>query len=123
QAVAGVREADVDALPLSGDVALVERGQGADGGVQRGGAIDDGHAGANGRHAVFAGDHGDAGHGLADGIVADLVAIGTELPVRGDVDHDDARVQRLEHAIPEAHLLDGPGTEVLDDDVGDLDEL
>src|SRR5882672_2786442 len=123
QAVAGIREADVDALPLSGDVSLVERGQCADRGVQRSGAVDDRDAGANRRHALVAGDHGDAGHGLADGVVADLLAIGTELPVRGDVDHDDAGVQRLERVIPEAHLLDGPRPEVLHDHVGDLDQL
>ena len=91
--------------------------------MQRRGAVDDGHAGANRRHAFFAGDHRDAGHRLADRVVADLLAVGTELPVRGDVDHDDARVQRLERVIPEAHLLDCPGAEVLHEHVGDLDEL
>src|SRR2546426_12112969 len=91
--------------------------------MQRGGAIDDGNSRANRRHAVVAGDHGDARHGLADGVVADLIAIGTELPVRGDVDHDDAWVQRLQRVIPEAHLLDGPGPKVLHDHVGDLDQL
>src|SRR6267378_3691601 len=123
QAVAGIREADVDALPLSGDVSLVERGQCADRGVQRSGAVDDRDAGANRRHALVAGDHGDAGHGLADGVVADLLAVGTELPVRGDVDHDDAGVQRLQRVVPEAHLLDGPRPEVLHEHVRDLDQL
>src|SRR5882762_4691940 len=85
QAVARVCQADVDTLPLSRNVSLVERCQSSNRRVQRGGAVDDGDTGANRRHALFAGDHGDAGHRLADGVVAYLVAIGTELPVRRDI--------------------------------------
>src|SRR6266571_2232989 len=102
---------------------VVKRGQGPDSRVERGRAVDDRDPGANRWHAVFAGDHGDAGHGLADRVVADLVAIRTELPVRGNVDHDDARVEGFEHVIAKAHLVDRPGAEVLHDDVGDLDQL
>src|SRR6266571_5642311 len=83
-AIARVRQADVEALPLARQVALIERRQGANGGVQRRGAVDDGRPGANRRHALLAGDHGDAGHGLADGVVADLIAIGAKLAIRGD---------------------------------------
>src|SRR6185436_9908025 len=57
------------------------------------------------------------------GVVADLVAIRTELPIGGDVDHDDAGVQRLQHVIPEAHLLDRPRAEVLHEHVGNPDQL
>jgi hypothetical protein len=42
QAVAGVRQADVDALPLSRNASLEESGQRADGRMQRGGAVDEG---------------------------------------------------------------------------------
>src|SRR5262249_44293742 len=102
-------QADIDALPFAGDASLVQGGQRPDGGVQRGGAVDDGNSGPHGRHALVTGHHGDPRHGLADGIVADLIAIGAELPVGGDVDHDDAGIERLEDVVAEAHLLDGPG--------------
>src|SRR5262249_23874378 len=91
--------------------------------MQRGGAIDDGNAGPDRRHAVLARNHGDAGHRLADRVVADLIAIRPELTVRGDVGHDDARVQRLHRLVAEAHLLDRAGAEVLHEHVGNLDEL
>src|SRR5881396_670130 len=52
-----------------------------------------------------------------------IASIGTELPVRGDVGHDDAWIQLLHHVIAKAHLVDGPGAEVLHHHVGDLDQL
>ena len=101
----------------------MQGGQTADGCVQRGDAVDYGHAGPDGGHVVVAGEHGDAGHGLADGVVADLVTVGAELTVGGDVDHDDAGVDLLQFFVAEAHLFDGAGPEVLDQNIGDCDQL
>ena len=95
KAVARIRQAHVDALPLARNVALEEGRQRANGGVQRRGAVDDGDPGANGRHALFAGDHGNTGHHLADGVVADLFAIGAKLAICRDIHHDDAGIELL----------------------------
>ena len=122
-AVAGVGQADVNGLALAGCLPLVEGGQGADGGVEGGGPVDDGNTGADGGHPLLAGDHGDAGHGLADGVVSDLIGVGAKLAVGGNVDHDDAGVNFLEDVVAEAHGGDGAGTEVLEEHVGDLDQL
>ena len=122
-AVSGVGEAGVDGLAFAGGFALVQGGQGADGGVQGGSAVDNRHAGPDGRHPLLAGNHGDAGHGLADGVVADLLAVGAELPVGGHIDHHHAGVQLVQHIVAETHGVNGAGAEVLDQDVGDLDQL
>ena len=122
-AIAGVGKAGVDGLADAGTLTLVQGGQGANGGVERGGAVDDRHAGADGRHALFAGDHGDTGHGLSDGVVADLLAVGSELAVCRDVDHDDARVQLVKDIIAETHHVNGARAEVLQEDIGNLDQL
>ena len=101
----------------------MQSGQGADGGMQGGGAVDDGHTRLDGGHPVLAGNHHDARHGLTDGIVANLIAVGTELAVGGDVDHDDAGVELLERVVAKAHLFNGAGAEVLHQHVGHLDQL
>ena len=86
-------------------------------------AVDDGDARLDGRHPVLARHHHNARHGLPDGIVANLVSIRPELPVCRHVHHHDARVQLLQHVIPEPHLLDGARPEVLHQHVRHLDQL
>ena len=117
QGITGVGQTDVDGLTLAGGLPLVQSGHTADGGMQGGDAVDDGHAGPDWRHAFFAGDHGDAGHGLADGVITNLVTVGPKLAVGGDVHHDDARAQLFQFVVAEAHFLDGAGPEILEQDV------
>ncbi len=99
------------------EVYFATASQAADGGMQGSDAVDDGDARPDGGHALITREHGDAGHGLADGVVADLVAVRPKLTVRRDIDHDDAWVELLEFFVAEAHLLYGAGPEVLDQDI------
>ena len=122
-AVTGISQADVDGLAHAGPIPLPQCRQNADGGVQGGGAVDEGDPGLHRRPALFPDGHGDAGDAFADGAVADLFGIGAELPVGGGVDHDDAGVEFLEHVVPEPHGLDGAGAEILEENVGDFDQL
>src|SRR5262245_47605677 len=122
-AIACVRQTDVNGLALSRDIALAQGGERANGGVQRCGAINDWHTSANGWHAFLAGDHRNAGHGLADRIIANLLAIGAKLAVRRHIDHDNAWIQALEHVVPEAHFFDGAGPEVLQQHIGNFYQL
>ena len=112
--ITGVSQTNVHGLALSGSFALVKGGQAADGGVERGDTVDDGNARPDGGHAVIPGEHGDSGHGLADRVVANLIAVGAELTIGGDVHHDDTGVDLLELFVAKAHLLDGSRPEVLD---------
>ena len=122
-AVAGVGQAHINALPLAGSFPLVQGGQSANGGVQGGGAVDNRHAGPNRRTALRPGNHGNARHGLPDGVVANLIPVGAELPIGRDIDHNDPGVQLLQDLVAEPHLFDGAGAEVLEDDIGNLDQF
>ena len=121
--VAGVSQAYVHGLPQARRFAFMQRGQSADGGVEGGDAVNYRHSGADGGHSLLAGHHGDARHRLPDGVVADVVAVGAELPIGGYVDHNDAGVQGLQRVVAEAHIFDGAGAEILDQDVGNLDQF
>ena len=115
----GLVQRDVDhlAAPAVG-LAVVQRGQHADGAVQRGQRVTDADAAAH-RHAPgLAGEVAQAAHGLADRAEAGQVAVGPGLPVAADAQHDQARVVARELLVGHAPALERAGAEVLDQHVG-----
>ena len=62
----GIEQADVDHLALAGAVAVAQGGKRADGGVQRGVAVDHGGCDAQWLADGLAGERHEAGHGLAE---------------------------------------------------------
>ena len=109
--------------PLAGYLALAERGQCADGCVERGDAVYQREARPDGRAVREAGHRHHPAERLPYGVEPHPVAVGAVLAVGGDVDHDDPGVEPLEDVVAEAHLLDGAGPEVLEEDVGHPDQI
>ena len=120
---AGVGEADFERLTYAGDFALTQGGKRADAGVERGDAVYQREVCLDGGQVAVAGEGHEAAHSLTDGVEADLVAVGAVLAVSRDVYHDDLGVQLLELVVAEAHDVNGAGAEVLQEDVGDFDQL
>src|SRR5262249_38353327 len=64
-----------------------------------------------------------AADGLPNGVETDAVTVGAVLPIRRDVDHDNAGVQGFELVVPKPHSRNGARTKVLDQNIRDLDQL
>ena len=75
------------------------------------------------RRRRIAHDVAQAAHRLADRAEAGLPRIGPGLPEAGDADHDQARIDRRQLGPAEAPLLHRAGPEVLEQEVGLLDQV
>ena len=112
----------IDHLALAGAVAVMQRGQRADRRVQRGIAVDDRGGGAERLPDRLAGQGHQPAHRLAQRIEGRAVAIGAVLAEARDRAEDDVRLQLAQPFVAEAHLVHDPGAEILQDDVGGLDQ-
>src|SRR5216683_2220334 len=108
-------------LAAPGGVALVERGDDAEGEMETGAGIADLRAGDQRRAVVEAGGRGGATGALGDVLVdlAILVGTGTEALDRSN---NHARVQFLDALPGEAHAIEHAGGEILHQHVAMLDQ-
>ena len=116
-------EGDIDALPLPGHGAVIERGQDCLGRIHAGDEIGDGDAEAQRLTLGGAGDGHQPAFGLHDEIIARPVGQRPVAAIAGDRAMDDPRVERPQGFIIEAEALQGFGHEILDDDIGAAHQL
>ena len=114
---------DLDLLAESGQVTLHERGENADHAVHPGARVADGRPHVRGRPIGRARDAHGAAHRLGDGLVALVVAVGAVRPEALDARVDEAGVERPHRGIAEAQAIEDARPEVLEEDVGALEEL
>ena len=94
----------------------------ADHGVQGGEAVADRDAGPGRRPVGLAGDMAQAAHGLADQAVARPLRIGSRLAEARHPGHHQPRIAGGQDLVAHAPFLHGAGAEVLDQDVGLVDQ-
>src|SRR5215510_7326285 len=120
---AGLEERGVDDAATTRLLALDQPGQRADGRPHTRAVVEHGGADPRGWPAVVAVHHHEPGEGLHHGLVAGLElerARAAEGPYRAVDEPREALGERLG---AEPHLLEGAGTEVLNEDVGAPDQL
>src|SRR5215470_3442338 len=120
---AGLKERGVDDAPTTRLLTLDQPGQRADGRPHTRAVVEYGGADARGWSTVVAVHHHEPGEGLHHGLVAGLElerARAAEGPYRAVDEPREALGERLG---AESHLLEGAGTEILDEDVGAPDQL
>jgi hypothetical protein len=123
QADGGIVERHVERLALARLVAMMQRQQHADHAVQSHAEIDQRRAHAHRPGVLRAVDAHQPGHRLHSGVVAGQAAIGTVIAEAGDVAIDQLRELRLEHLlVADAPFLERAGLEVVDQDVGGLEQ-
>lgn len=106
----------------AGGVALVEGGDDAVRAVHPGEQVADRHAHALRRVGVGSGDGHEPGLALGDLVVARAPTLRTVVTEAADREHDETGVELVEPVVAEAEAVHDPRTEVLDEDVGALDE-
>ncbi len=99
-------------------LALVERGDDADGGEEAGGDIADGRADAGGRTARMAGDAHDAAHGLDDHVIGRAISVRAAMAEARGRGVDQARMAFMQHIPAIAQFFHGAGTVVLYQHIG-----
>ena len=121
------RQASVSAAstiwPVTGDRAPVQRGERALHGEHAGQAVAQRQGQPRGRPAGEAVHVPQSAGGFGHRGVTRLVRLGAGLSVTGHAHQDDAPIAFAQHVVTEIPLLQGAGPEVLDDDVGLLDEV
>ena len=110
-------ERGVDPLPLTGRIAMAERGQHAERGEQTGHVVGVHRRRARRWAIVRTVDVPRAAEGRSDRRVAGPLVQGPGLAEGGDARHDQTRVDRVERVPSEAPALEDAGAEVLEDDV------
>src|SRR5262249_14956461 len=118
----GVLHGHLDVLAAARALALVQGGQDADGAVKAGARVADGRAGLERLGLRGAGQAERAADRLGDHVEAHVVLV-RPLAEALDLRVDDPRVDLLDDVVAEAQPLDGAGREVLDHDVGLLEQL
>ncbi len=113
----GVEHGGVNVLAFAGGLAVVERAQQGDGGVQAGEDVGDGDGGAHRLAAgaavrLAAGAH-QAGHALQDEVIGRAGGVGAVRAEAGDRAIDDVGAQRTDGFIVEAVFLQAAGLVVL----------
>ena len=114
---------DVYGLAPTRQAALVQSREGSDRRVERGDTVDERKEGLRGRVAGESCEGHHPAQGLAYRVEANAVTIRAVLSVGRYVDHDDARIELFQHVVAEAHPLDRAWPEVLEQYVGDADEV
>ncbi len=110
-------------LPFAGPGAVEQRGGDRLGGDDAGELVGEDCAHEPRARVVGAGlDRSEAGHGLHQGIVDGLVAVGASVAEARDRDVDDAGRDRADRLLAGADALGDAGPEVLHEDVGRLGE-
>ncbi|MNN21727.1 hypothetical protein D3C81_1350590 [compost metagenome] len=123
----GIRHRHVDELALAGFLHAVNGRQDADAEHQRRDRVT--HAGADlhRRAAVRPGDAHHAAHGLRDHVIGGPPRIGAGARARvAEAAHgavDQARIRFAQRFVSQSEPLHHAGAEVLDDDVGTIDQL
>ena len=119
---AGLEQRGFEELADAGLLPLVQRHQDADCRIETGGEVD--HRNADARRAAFGravgGDH--AGHRLHDGVVARIAAARTVGAEAGNPAVDQPRKLLAQERAADAPLVERAGLEVLDQDVGVLQQ-
>ena len=112
----------VDHLAAAGAGAGVQGQQGPEGGEGPGQGVADGDPRAAGRRGGVAGDIAQPAHGLADGAVPGPGRVRPVLAEPGHPDQHQPRVPLGQRVVAEPPPLQGPGPEVLDQDVGGAEQ-
>src|SRR5215471_5581235 len=112
-----VEETDVDHLAFAGALAVAERGQRADRGVERGVAIDDGRRGADRLALRLASQRHEARHGLPQRVESWPLAVWPVLTEAGYRYEDDPAVQDGQPLVVEAHRAHDTRPDVLEHDI------
>jgi hypothetical protein len=109
---------DVDALAEAAALDVAQRGQRADGGVERCRQIAEDAAHTQRRLASSAVHRPQAAGGLRGAVVCGAQRVRALMAVAADAGVDQPWIQRLEHRPAEAELVHRAGPEVLDQHVG-----
>ncbi len=118
-----VEHGDVDLGRSAGLEAMDDRGVDRDGGVEAGADVTDGHADAAGRLALVAGDAHDAAHALHDHVIGRVLGVRAGMAEARSRRVDELRVLGVQRLPAVAQLFHRAGPEVLDHDVGLLEQL
>jgi hypothetical protein len=102
--------------------ALVERGEDAERGIEAGGDVGDGGAGAHRSASRLAGRHHEPAHALRDLVEPRALGVGAVLPEARDRSEDDAPVHLGERRVVDAEAVLHVRAEVLHHHVGALGE-
>src|SRR5262245_17015090 len=118
-----LQEGAVDALAQSG-LGPVEQGVAdAERGEDAGREVEERDAGPDRRAAGLARDRHDSAECLHERLVAGAVLARSGAPERRDRAIDEARVERGQRVVAQAEALHRPRPEILDEDVGALDQI
>src|SRR5215472_5723196 len=120
---AGLEERGVDNAAATRLLALDQPGQRPDGRPHTRAVVEHGGADARGRPAVVAVHHHEPREGLHHGLVAGLELERARAPEGPHRAVDEPREALGERLGAEPHLLEGAGTEILDQDVGTSDQI
>ena len=113
----------VDVLSLAGALAVAQGHQDADTAIEAGQVIaEGGRARGHRRSSRHSREKGDAANGVCDAGKAGTVLVGAGLPITGNAQHDQARVDLAQHLPAESPLLEGAWPEVLAQHIRFLDQ-
>ena len=104
-------------------IAMDQRGVDRDRGVEAGADVADRHADARRRLALVAGDAHDAAHALHDHVVGGVLRVRAGVAEARGRGVDQLGIPLVQRVPAVAQLLHRAGPEVLDDDVGLLEQL
>src|SRR6185437_5427459 len=117
-----VEQRAIDMLPLPRGVAVMQRGEDGDGGVEASKQVADRQADFDWPGPGLAiwppGDAHQPAHPLDEEVVAAALRVGSAMAEAGDGTIDQARVDRRQRGIVEPVAVERPGFEILDHDVG-----
>ena len=118
-----VEHRDIDLGGLAGLEAMDDRGIHRDGGVEAGADVADRHADAGGRLPLVAGDAHDAALALHDHVVGGILGVRAGVAEARGRGVDQLGILLVQSVPAVAQLLHRAGAEVLDHDVGLLEQL
>src|SRR6266851_3394586 len=107
----------LDLLALAGELALIQRPENADRGVQAGAGVADRQTGFDWAAVGLAGDRHRAAGCLSDHVKGEEVLVGAIVAEALNRDVDDARVDLAHDVVTKAEPLDDPGSKILDKDI------
>ena len=120
---AGLVQRGFEKLPEAGFLPFRQRHQNADRRVEPGGDVDQRHADPH-RPALRRAGRGDhAGHGLDDGVIAGIAAARAVGAEAGNPAVHQSRKFRAQHVVADAPFVERARLEILDQDVGALQQL
>ena len=119
----GLEQRGFDPLALAGLLPRLQGRQHADGEVEAGADVGDGERNAIGRAVLGAGHRHQAGHRLDHEIEAAAAGIGSGLAEARDRAQHQPGIARVQGIPTQAQPLHHAGTEILQHDVGTVDQL